>query len=81
MGYVAGGMELGDRHVAHVEGHTVLRFADAVWPRVTLRAHGALLYNQTAERAMAILDFGHDIVSTNGPFVIEFPESVVIVLE
>ena len=77
-GYVAGGVELGDRQVAHEDGHAVLRFADAVWPRTTLRARGALLYNQTAQRAMAVFDFGREVIATNGPFLIEFKDGTAI---
>lgn len=49
-------------------------FADLSFTSATITARGALIYNSTdANRAVAVLDFGGDKVSTNGTFTIQFP--------
>ena len=73
-GYTAGGIAL-TGPVISVDGTTaVVDFADATWPSSTLTARGALLYNSSkANRAIAVLDFGADKVSTAGDFTVSFP--------
>ena len=49
-------------------------FADLSFTSATITARGALIYNSTdGDRAVAVLDFGGDKVSTNGTFTIQFP--------
>jgi len=44
------------------------------WPNATVRARGAMVYNASKEnRALCVVDFGKDVISTNGPFVIPMP--------
>lgn len=51
---------------------------DPSWAGVTMSARGALIYNATrGNKAVGVLDFGQDITSTNGPFVVELPEPTV----
>lgn len=49
-------------------------FADLSFTSATINARGALIYNSTdANRAVAVLDFGGDKISTAGTFTIQFP--------
>lgn len=48
--------------------------SDPRWVNTTIAAAGALIYNATREnRALAVLDFGGVIRSTNGPFTVMLP--------
>jgi len=50
---------------------------DPTWSTSTITARGALIYNTSttspANRAVMVLDFGSDKVSTAGDFIIQFP--------
>src|SRR6185369_15420484 len=47
---------------------------DPVWNPATITARGALIYNSSnANKAVAVLDFGSDQISTNGPFTVVLP--------
>jgi hypothetical protein len=49
-------------------------FADLSFTSATITARGALIYNSTdSNRAVAVLDFGADKISTTGTFTIQFP--------
>ena len=49
-------------------------FADISFTSTTFSARGALIYNSSnSNKAIAVLDFGSDKVSTNGTFTISFP--------
>jgi hypothetical protein len=49
-------------------------FADLSFTSATITARGALIYNSTdGDRAVAVLDFGGDKISTAGTFTIQFP--------
>lgn len=49
-------------------------FADLSFTSATITARGALIYNSTdSNKAVAVLDFGADKVSTAGTFTIQFP--------
>jgi hypothetical protein len=49
-------------------------FADLSFTSATITARGALIYNSTdGDRAVAVLDFGADKISTTGTFTIQFP--------
>jgi hypothetical protein len=73
-GYVAGGKPLSG-FKANLDGETAfLDFDDLTWANSTITSRGGLIYNSTREnRAVAVIDFGRDITSTNGPFKVEFP--------
>lgn len=73
-GYTAGGNTL-TNVTPTTSGTTALTdFADTTWSTATITARGALIYNSTnANRAVVILDFGSDKVSTAGDFTIVFP--------
>lgn len=73
-GYTAGGQALSGAAVT-LDGDTaILDFADPSWATSTITARGALIYNASkGNRAVAVLDFGADITSTNGPFSVTLP--------
>jgi hypothetical protein len=73
--YIAGGQALVgftvglDGETAYLTWRTNPR-----WKQVTIAAAGALIYNATRQnRALAVLDFGGLITSTNAPFEVALP--------
>ena len=76
--YTAGGNTLTNVDPT-TSGTTALTdFADTTWSSSTITARGALIYNSSttagsANRAVAILDFGADKTSTSGDFTVQFP--------
>lgn len=73
-GYVAGGNILGTP-VITLDGTTaIVDFADSTWAAASITARSALLYNSTkANKAIAVLDFGADKISTLGDFTVVLP--------
>ena len=73
-GYVAGGNTLTGATVT-LDGTTaVVDFNDVSWAASTITARGALIYNSSkSNKAIAVLDFGADKVSSVGTFTISFP--------
>ena len=77
-GYTAAGNTLTNVDPT-TSGTTALTdFADSTWSSSSITARGALIYNSSttagsANRAVAILDFGADKTSTSGDFTIQFP--------
>ena len=73
-GYTAGGATL-TGYAASLDGTTaILDFADPSWPNSTITARGAVIYDTTnGNKVRAVLDFGADIVSTNGTFSVVLP--------
>lgn len=73
-GYTAGGNTL-TTVTPTTDGTTAyVDFADTSWSSATITARGALIYNSSkGNRAVAVLDFGGDVSSTNGDFTIQFP--------
>jgi hypothetical protein len=52
-----------------------------VWPGSTIRARGALVYNFSRDnRAVAVLDFGAEVASTNDKFTVTLPLAPLISL-
>lgn len=74
-GYTAGGNTLTVSQVPTSTSTTAwLDFADTTWSTATITANGALIYNSTqGNRAVAVLAFGGDKISTAGDFTIQFP--------
>jgi hypothetical protein len=74
VGYTAGGQDLTGA-VISLDGTTaIVDFNDVTWPDITLTARGALIFNSSkANRAVAVLDFGSDKISTDGDFVVQMP--------
>lgn len=72
--YVAGGNTLTVSQIPTSTGTTAfISFADTTWLTSTITARGALIYESTANKAVAVLDFGADKTSTAGSFTIQFP--------
>lgn len=73
-GYTAGGNTLSGATVSLTGTTAYVDFADTSWSAATITARGALIYNSSkANKAVAVLDFGSDKVSTGGTFTIQFP--------
>jgi len=73
--YVAGGQVLSGFSVT-LDGETACLdwTVDPLWNDATIAAAGALIYNASrGNRALAVLDFGGVITSTNGPFRVTLP--------
>lgn len=73
-GYTAAGNTLTVSQIPTSTGTTAfISFADTTWLTSTITARGALIYESTANKAVAVLDFGADKTSTAGSFTIQFP--------
>ena len=74
-GYTAGGQSLAGFAATLATDTAILDWTtDPVWTGATLTARGALIYNSTrSNAAVAVLDFGADITSTNAPFTVTLP--------
>lgn len=76
-GYLAGGQLLTGFRVGSAGRTTWLDFDDVLWPNSSISgARYALIHNPTQDgAAVAVLDFGKDRSSTNGPFELTFPKA------
>lgn len=73
-GYTAGGATLAGFATSLDVDTAILDFTDASWAAASITARGALIYNSSkSNKAVAVLDFGADITSTNGTFTVQFP--------
>ena len=73
-GYDAGGQRLRGFQVGREGKVAFLAFEDPVWPKATIQARGALIYNATRDnRSVAVVDFGAVIQSRQAAFTVEFP--------
>lgn len=74
-GYTTGGMALAGRSVALSGDVGYISFTDPTWTSATITARYALIYDSTlaGKNAVCVIDFGADIVSTNGPFTVDLP--------
>lgn len=73
--YEAGGQVL-DGLTVSLDGDTAILdwTTDPTWNGATITARGALIYNSSrANKALAVLDFGGNITSTNGKFEVTLP--------
>ena len=76
-GYQPGGYKLEGGVVIETERGFTLLFHSPVWQNASIKARGAVLYLADDNgRAIRVIDFGKDIVSTNGPFTVKFPGAV-----
>ena len=73
--YAAGGATLATFSVTLDTNTAILDWtADPSWTGATITARGALIYNSSkTNKAVAVLDFGADITSTNGTFTVTLP--------
>ena len=73
-GYTAGGNTLTGATVSLSGTTAFVDFSDSSWATATITARGALIYNSSkANKAVAVLDFGSDKISTGGTFTVQFP--------
>lgn len=73
-GYTAGGNTLTGAVISLDSSTAIVDFTDTTWSSATITARGALIYNSSkANRAIAVIDFGADKISTNGDFTVSFP--------
>lgn len=75
-GYTSGGRTI-EGYRAELHGTTALLSWDnnVVWPQASIQAHGGLIYNASKDNAaMLVVDFGEDVKSTNGKFLVPMPK-------
>jgi hypothetical protein len=72
-GYTTGGQALTNNGVAVSSNIAYVDFDNETFSSVTLTALGALIYKDTTNEAVLILDFGGSKTATNGDFTIQFP--------
>lgn len=73
-GYTAGGAVLAGRSVVLDVDTAILDFTDPTWPNASITARGALIYNASkSNKAVGVLDFGQDVISTNGLYTVALP--------
>ena len=73
-GYTAGGNTLTGATVSLSGTTAFVNFSDSSLTTATITARGALIYNSSkANKAVAVLDFGSDKISTGGTFTVQFP--------
>ena len=77
-GFAAGGNTLTNVTPTTSSTTALVDFADTTWSSSTITARGALIYNSSttagsANRAVAVLDFGTDKTTSSGDFTITFP--------
>ena len=76
LGYEPGGKDIKNWSTG-TQGRTgYIAFDPVMWNVSTITARGALVYNDSRPGmpAVAVLDFGVDIVSRNGPFTVKMPD-------
>jgi hypothetical protein len=75
-GYSAGGATLAN-FASGLSGSTAyITFDDVVFSDSTITARGCLIYNSSkSNKAVAVFDFGSDIVSVSGSFTIDLPSA------
>jgi hypothetical protein len=71
-GYTAGGKVLTPIAPASSEQVAYISFQNVTWDPASFTARGALIYNDTTNAAVAVLDFGSDKTATN-TFTVTFP--------
>jgi hypothetical protein len=73
-GYVAGGNVLTPIVPASSGSTAYVSFNNAVWLASSFLCRGALIYNDTTNASVAVLDFGSD-KTASGTFTVTFPPS------
>lgn len=73
-GYAAGGNTLTGASISLTGTTAFVSFSNTSWATATITARGALIYNfSKSNKAVAVLDFGSDKISSGGTFTIQFP--------
>jgi len=78
-GYEPGGKPVANWRVMVEDDAGVVDFDEVVWPVSSIEASGALIYNGSREDmpAIAVLEFGQSVRSTNGPFRVAPPRHLI----
>jgi hypothetical protein len=71
-GYTAGGLVLTPIVPASSGTTAYISFQNVTWNPASFTARGALIYNDTTNAAVAVLDFGSD-KTASGTFTVTFP--------
>jgi len=71
-GYTAGGEILAPIVPASSGSTAYVSFDNVSWLAANFLCRGALIYNDTTNAAVAVLDFGSDKIAS-GPFTVTFP--------
>ena len=72
-GYSAGGQALTNLGVAISSNIAFVDFDNEKWTSATITARYGLIYKNSSNEAVLVLDFGGDKTSTNGDFEVVFP--------
>lgn len=73
-GYDAGGKTLTGFTSGLSSDTAYITFADPSWTSSTITARGCMIYNSSkSNKAVAVFDFGSDVISVSGTFTIDFP--------
>lgn len=81
LGYTAGGRPISGRTFAWRGSVLQVKADDVSWPRSSLRARYGVMYrarggDPSKDELMCCFDFGENVASMNGPFIIEWPGGV-----
>lgn len=73
-GYTAGGNTLTGFSSGLSSGTGYVTFSDPSWTSSTITARGCLIYNASkSNKAVAVFDFGENVVSVSGTLTIDLP--------
>lgn len=74
--YSAGGTTLSGFATASSSNTAFIDFSDPSWAASYITARGAMIYNSSvSNKAVAVYDFGSDVISTNGTFTVVMPSA------
>lgn len=81
-GYTAGGATLASKTVTqdNTNDRGVFDAADITWASSTITARGAVIYDTTASKLLAYIDFGADKTSSASDFTIQWHANGIIYL-
>lgn len=73
-GYDAGGKSLTGFTSGLSSDTAYITFDDPSWTSSTITARGCVIYNSSkSNKAVAVFDFGSNVISVSGTFTIDFP--------
>jgi len=76
LGYVKGGAILENFQTGLSDSTAFLSFGKPEWKTSTITARGCLIYNASkGNRSVAVFDFGQNVSSVNGSFIVDIPSS------
>jgi hypothetical protein len=76
LGYMVGGQILKGFRTGLSDSTAFLSFEKPEWKSSTITARGCLIYNASKNnRTVAVFDFGQNVSSINGSFIVDIPSS------